>query len=92
MLIRKMLLAAAAVMALAAPVAASAQDFGGYGYDHRPDFGRYEQRRDFYWRHIEREREIRREEWRARFDYRPGWHSDRGFYRDHGGWDDHRPY
>ena len=96
MLIKKTLLAAAAVFALAAPAVASAQDFGGYrdgyGYDHRADYGRYEGRHNFAWRQIEREREIRREMWRARFEHRHEWRSDRGFHGEHRGWGEYRPY
>ena len=94
MLIKKALLAAAAVIALAAPAVASAQDFGGYrhGYDHRADYGRYEGRHNFAWRQVEREREIRREMWRARFEHRHEWRQDRGFYGDHDGRGEYRSY
>jgi hypothetical protein len=81
MLIKKTLLAAAAVFTLAAPVAAMAQDFGGYHDGGRYGAGRYEQRRNFAWRQVEREREIRRDEWRSRFEHRHFWHPDYGYYR-----------
>jgi hypothetical protein len=79
-MIKKMLLAAAAVMTLAAPVAASAQEF--YGYDHDRGYGygqdyrdryehdRFEQRRFFAFRRLERERELRREFWRSHVEHR----------------------
>jgi hypothetical protein len=70
MLIKKTLLAAAAVMTLAAPAAAMAQDFGGHHDAARFEPGRYEQRGNFAWRQVEREREIQRSEWRARFEHR----------------------
>jgi hypothetical protein len=96
MLIKKTLLAAAAVMSLAVPAAALAQDFGGYhdGWQGgaRYDGGRYEQHRDFVWRQIEREREIRRDEWRARYEHRHFWRPYGGFYHDHGPREDYRPY
>ena len=70
MLIKKMLLAAAAVMALAAPAAAMAQDYGGYHdggrYSQRYEGRRYDtQRRDFAWRQVEREGRMRQPMWRA---------------------------
>jgi hypothetical protein len=96
MLIKKALLAAAAVISLAAPAVASAQDFSGYrdGYrqEQRADFGRHEQRRNFAWRQVEREREIRRDLWRARFEHHHAWRSDRGFHGEHRGSDEYRAY
>ncbi len=92
MLIKKTLLAAAAVMTLAAPAVAMAQDFGGYHDGARFEPGRYEQRRYFAWRQVEREREIQRNEWRARFDHRHFGSPYGGYSRDHDRRDEYRAY
>ena len=72
MLIKKTLLAAAAVMSLAVPAAAMAQDYGGYhdgGRNSQRDEGqRYEQRQD---------------KWRAPIEHRRYVQPERGFSRGH---------
>ena len=76
MLIKKTLLAAAAVLTLAAPAVASAQEFYGYDHGYRDGYPheRYDQRRYFAFRRIERERELRRGLWRSHFEHRDyGW-------------------
>lgn len=100
MLIRKTLLAAAAVMTLAVPAAAMAQDYGGYHSDYgggyrdspRAEYGGYEHRRAFAWRRAEREREIRREMWRSRYEHRHFQGYRGGYQGEHAGWDHHRAY
>ena len=74
MMIKKTLLAAAAVIGLAAPAVASAQDFYGHGYGYADGYRheRFEQRRYFAWRRIERERAFRHHLWRSRFE-QPGY-------------------
>jgi hypothetical protein len=92
MLTKKTLLAAAAVITLAVPAAAMAQDFGGYRDGGYHDAGRFEHHRYFGWRQMEREREMRRDYWRDRYEHRHYWRPDYGFYRDHDRWDEGRPY
>ena len=105
MLIKKMLLAAAAVMSLAVPAAAMAQGYGGYhdggrysqayegqSYSGGYDGQRYAQPRDYGWRRIEREPEMRQQMWGARSQHHRNWQSDNGSYRYQSHADGYRSY